>query len=150
MRKFHVLALLGIILLTACDKQKQAAEEMLQQAEQQFANRQYDQALLTIDSLRRTCPNVVEARKQALKLKQEISLKQAEEELAVVDSILLTANQQFEELQQKVGEARRTLSATPEELTKLTLTRMHRDSLQTRFDVLCSKIRYIRKKQKEL
>ena len=31
----------------------------------------------------------------------------------------------------------------------LTKTRVRRDSLQTRFDVLCAKIRYIHKKQKE-
>jgi len=150
MRNAIILTLLGIFLLTACDKQQRAAEEMLQQAEQQFADRQYDLALSTLDSLRRTCPKAVEARKQALRLKQDISLKQAEEELAVVDSTLLAANQQFEALKHQVEEAKQSLSATPEELTKLTLTRMYRDSLQTRFDLLCSKIRYIRKKQKEL
>jgi hypothetical protein len=51
---------------------------------------------------------------------------------------------------QKVEKDKQELRATAEELTMLTKTRMRRDSLQTRFDVLCAKIRYIHKKQKEL
>ena len=39
--------------------------------------------------------------------------------------------------------------ATAEELTSLTLQRIRRDSLQTRFDVLCAQIRYIHKRQEQ-
>ncbi len=150
MRNAIVLTLLGVILLTACrDKQQLAAEEILEQAEASFASQQYDLALSLIDSLRRTCPEAIEARKQALRLQQDVSLKHAQEELAIVDSVLQTVKHEYEDLKQEVEEDKQALRATPEKLTLLTRTRMHRDSLQTRFDVLCAKIRYIHKKQKE-
>ena len=50
----------------------------------------------------------------------------------------------------EVEKHKQQLCATADELTLLTKTRVRRDSLQTRFDVLCAKIRYIHKKQKEL
>ena len=56
----------------------------------------------------------------------------------------------YETLKLKVEKDKQELRATPEELTMLTKTRVRRDSLQTRFEVLCAKIRYIHKKQKEL
>ena len=54
----------------------------------------------------------------------------------------------------KVNPLERTLElvvsyATAEELTALTRKRMLRDSLQTQFDVLCAKIKYIHKRQKQ-
>jgi len=145
-----MMALLGVVLFTACGDEKQkAAEQMLERVGVLFAEQQYDQALLLIDSLRKAYPEIIETRKQALRLHQDISLKQAQEELTRVDSTLLAVKQQYEQLRQKVEKDKQALRATPEELTLLTRTRIHRDSLQTRFDVLCAKIRYIHKKQKE-
>ncbi len=150
LRRFIIMPLLGVVLLTACGDEKQkAAEQMLERANALFADQQYNQALLLIDSLRKAYPEVIETRKQALRLHQDISLKQAQEELTHVDSTLLAVKQQYEQLRQKVEKDKQDLRATPEELTLLTRTRIHRDSLQTRFDVLCAKIRYIHKKQKE-
>jgi hypothetical protein len=40
-------------------------------------------------------------------------------------------------------------TATAEQLRAVTHMRMHRDSLKTRFDVLCAKIKYIRRRQSE-
>jgi hypothetical protein len=138
-------------MLVACsdDKQK-AAEQMLQKAGQQFEQKQYDRALITIDSLRKVYPGAIETRKQALILQQNIELKRSQEELAVVDSLLQVVKSDYETLKQKVEKDKQELKATPEELTMLTKTRVRRDSLQTRFEVLCAKIRYIHKKQKEL
>ena len=42
---------------------------------------------------------------------------------------------------------KQALKATPEELTALTRLRMHRDSLQVRFDALCNQIKYIHQLQ---
>jgi len=39
--------------------------------------------------------------------------------------------------------------ATREQLTEVITTRIKRDSLQVKFDLLCGQIRYIHKKQKE-
>ncbi len=147
----HLVWILLAAMLVACsdDKQK-AAEQMLQKAGQQFEQKQYDRALITIDSLRKVYPGAIETRKQALILQQNIELKRSQEELAVVDSLLQVVKSDYETLKQKVEKDKQELKATPEELTMLTKTRVRRDSLQTRFEVLCAKIRYIHKKQKEL
>ena len=147
----HLVWILLAAMLVACSDEKQkAAEQMLQKAGQQFEQKQYDRALITIDSLRKVYPGAIETRKQALILQQNIELKRSQVELAVVDSLLQVVKSDYETLKQKVEKDKQELKATPEELTMLTKTRVRRDSLQTRFEVLCAKIRYIHKKQKEL
>ena len=141
---------MAILLLTACqDSTQQQAEGMLQRAGQLFDEQQYDRALIIIDSLRKVYPGAIETRKQALRLQQNIELKRSQEELALVDSALQAVKHDYEYQKQKVEKDKQELRATAEELTMLTKTRVTRDSLQTRFDVLCAKIRYIHKKQKE-
>ena len=125
---------------------------MLERAGQLFDEQRYDRALIVIDSLRKTYPGAIETRKQALRLQQNIELKRSQEELSRVDSMLQAVKHDYEyqkHQRQKVEKDKQELRATPEELTMLTKTRVRRDSLQTRFDVLCAKIRYIHKKQKE-
>ena len=147
----HLVWILFAAMLVACSDEKQkAAEQMLQKASLQFEQRQYDRALITIDSLRKVYPGAIETRKQALILQQNIELKRSQEELAIVDSLLQVVKSDYETLKLKVEKDKQELRATPEELTMLTKTRVRRDSLQTRFEVLCAKIRYIHKKQKEL
>lgn len=145
-----VMLLVGALLMLGCadDRQKEA-EAMLEQANRQFEQRQYDEALMTIDSLRKVYPGAIETRRQALRLQQNVELKRSQEELALVDSALQAVKHDYEYQKQKVEKDKAELRATPEELTMLTKTRVKRDSLQTRFDVLCAKIRYIHKKQKE-
>jgi tetratricopeptide (TPR) repeat protein len=146
-----ILWIMLAAVLTACSDNKQKdAEAMLTKANTQFEQGQYDRALITIDSLRKVYPNAIETRKQALRLQQDIELKRSQEELALVDSALQAVKQDYEHRKLKVEKDKEALRATPEELTMLTKTRVRRDSLQTRFDVLCAKIRYIHKKQKEL
>ena len=146
-----LLIVLITLLLTACrDSKQQAAEQMLEQANALFEQQRYDRALIVIDSLRKVYPGAIETRKQALRLQQDIELKRSQEELAVVDSTLQAVIHDYENQLKKVEKDKRELRATAEELTMLTRTRMRRDSLQTRFEALCGKIRYIHKKQKEL
>ena len=142
--------LLAAVLVACGDSMEKQAEQMLQQANRQFEQQQYDRALITIDSLRKVYPSAIETRKQALRLQQNVELKRSQEELALIDSALQAVKHDYEYQKQKVEKDKRELRATPEELTMLTKTRVRRDSLQTRFDVLCAKIRYIHKKQKEL
>ena len=142
--------LLSAMWMACGDDTQKQAEAMLQRADQLFEQRQYDRALIVIDSLRKVHPNAINTRKQALKLQQSIELKRSQEELAVLDSVLQAVKHDYEYQKQKVEKDKAELRATPEELTMLTKTRVHRDSLQTRYDVLCAKIRYIHKKQKEV
>ena len=150
--RFMIAVVIGAaVLIVSCrDSKQQQADAMLQRADQLFDEQQYDCALIVIDSLRKVYPGAIDTRKRALRLQQSIELKRSQEELAVVDSALQAVKHDYERQQQQVEKDKQQLRATREELTKLTMTRMHRDSLQTRFDVLCSKIRYIHKKQKEL
>lgn len=150
MKPLVIIALSVLVLTTACsDSQQQAAEKMLQRANHLFSEQQYDRALIVIDSLRKVYPSAIDARKKALRLQQDIELKRSQEELAVLDSTLQTVKQDYEQQRVKVEQDKLELKATAEELTRLTKTRVRRDSLQTRFDALCAKIRYIHQKQKE-
>lgn len=147
----RILWIMLTVMLVACGGNTQKeAEELLTQANKQFEQKAYDKALTSLDSLRKVYPGAVDTRKKALKLRQSIELKRSQEELALVDSMLQAVSHDYRYQQQKVEKDKQELRATAEELTMLTRTRMRRDSLQTRFDVLCAKIRYIHKKQKEL
>ena len=138
------------LLVIACSEspQEQAAK-LAQQAAISCKEGRLTEAQHLIDSLRRTYPDIVEARKTALKLHQEVELKIAQQELARTDSLLVLANRELEARQQQVEAHKAALTATAEELTQLTLTRMRRDSIRTLYETLGAKIRYIRKKQKE-
>ena len=146
----HFILILLVVGLTACaDSKQNEATMLLEKASQEFEQGQYGRALLSIDSLRKVYPNAIETRRQALKLYQDIELKRSQEELAWVDSALQAVKHDYDYLRAKVEKDKEQLRATAEELTMLTKTRMRRDSLQTRFNVLCGKILYIHKKQKE-
>lgn len=147
---FVAICLTTTLLMTACGEnpQEQAAQ-LAEQATTLCEEGRLDEARLLIDSLRRTYPDIVEARKAALKLHQDVELKVAQRELANTDSLLILANRELEALQQQVDAHKAALTATAEELTLLTRTRMHRDSIRTQFEALGMKIRYILQKQKE-
>ena len=149
MKQFLWILLTAMLVACGSNTQKEA-EQLLKQANTQFEHKQYERALNAIDSLRKIYPNAIDTRKKALKLQQSIELKRAQEELSLVDSMLQAVSHDFRYQQQKVEKDKQELRATADELTMLTKTRMRRDSLQTRFEVLCAKIRYIHKKQKEL
>ena len=148
--KHQILFFVAALMLAACgDNAKQEAQKLLMEAQTHFEQGDLEAASKDIDSLRKTYPTIVEARKGALKLHQDIELKAAQDEMARTDSLLQAANQELEALQAQVDEHKKALKATPEELTLLTRTRMKRDSIRTQFETLGMKIRYIHQKQKE-
>ncbi|WP_028902192.1 hypothetical protein [Prevotella sp. P6B4] len=91
----------------------------------------------------------INRRKAALVEKQETELKKAQDELWRTDSLLQIANKELETMTQEVEAHKKELKATPEELTALTRLRVKRDSIQTQYEALGLKIRYIHKKQSE-
>ena len=140
----------AVLFLTGCgNNEKEQANQLIEAAKAHFEQGALDAARADIDSLRKQFPNVVEARKAALQLHQEIELKAAQDELAATDSLLQITNQELDALQNQVDQHKKALKATPEELTKLTTKRIKRDSIRTQFETLGAKIRYIRQKQKE-
>ena len=140
----------AVLFLTGCgNNEKEQAAQLIETARTHFQQGALDAARADIDSLRKQFPNVVEARKAALQLHQEIELKAAQDELAATDSLLQIANRELDALQKQVDQHKKALKTTPEELTLLTTTRIRRDSIRTQFETLGAKIRYIRQKQKE-
>lgn len=136
--------------LAACgSSDNEKANQLLNEATKQMESKQYAEALQTIDSLRKTFPNDVEARKQALTLYQQVSLNQAQEDLAKTDSLIMTVSDEYKQLKAKVEQDKTELKATFEDTEKLNLTKAKLDSLKVRFDMQCAKIKYIHKKQKE-
>ena len=69
----YIMAMVLCLLLSvACkDNRQQQAEQLLLQAGELFEAGQYQEALSTIDSLRKVYPNAIDTRKAALKLYQE-------------------------------------------------------------------------------
>ena len=91
----------------------------------------------------------IDARKAALKNKQDSTLLATQQELARTDSLLEAVKAAYAQKEASVGQHKAQLKATEQELTELTLLRLRRDSLQVQWQTLGAKIRYIRKKQEE-
>lgn len=150
LKKYAIMFIAAFAVISCANKQQDKAEELLKQANRQFENKEYDKALRSIDSLRNIYPNAIEVRKQALKLYQNISLRQVQEELARTDSALQAITLNYNYLKDKVEKDRKELRATADELHQFNLMRIKKDSLQVCFDTQCAKIKYIHKKQKEI
>ena len=150
MKRRLIICITTTLLVIACGEtpQEQAAQ-LAEKAATCCEEGRLTEARALIDSLRRTYPDIVEARKAALKLHQDVELKIAQQELARTDSMLVLANRELEARQQQVDAHKAALKATAKELMLLTKTRMRRDSIRTQYEALGLKIRYIRKKQKE-
>ena len=71
------VALCAMLTMAGCGENamERKAGELLEQAKTEYGNGELKKALATIDSLRKNCPEAIEARKQALKLYQEVELK---------------------------------------------------------------------------
>lgn len=91
----------------------------------------------------------IEARKAALKQKQDSALTASQERLALVDSLLEAAKLEHDRQHEWVMAHGAMLSERSPEVLRLNQLRAHRDSLQVEWETLGAKIRYIRKRQAE-
>lgn len=148
MKRIITSLTVALVLVGCGDNQQKEAMTLLEETRALFEQGDLEAARAGIDSLRKTYPNIVEARKGALKLHQEIELKAAQDEMARTDILLQNANKELDSLQAEVEKHKAALKATPEELTLLTRTRMKRDSIRTQFETLGMKIHYIHEKMK--
>jgi len=140
-----------IACMASCEGKngEKQAEGWLKQAQSMAEKGEYTKAAAAIDSLRKNCPKAIEARKTALKLYQQMSLKAAQQTVESADKALQAVNSAYTKMQAAVNELRERGEATAEQFTSLTLLRMKRDSIQTVFDVECAKIKYIKAKMRE-
>ena len=146
-----ILAVTAMLFLASCGENpiERQAGEMLEKAQTEFKGGDYAKAIATIDSLRKKFPKAIEARKQALKLYQEVELKRAELQVQNADTVLQRVEREYQELKSTVDRLRSKGEATAEQLRNVNLMRVKRDSLKTIFDVECAKIKYIKKKMEE-
>lgn len=109
MKKLIILACTAM-LLAACgnDVEKKAAEK-LAAARTAFGQGDYNEAKLQIDSIKVLYPKAFEARKEGIKLMQQVELKEQSESLAYLDSMLQSKQQELEEIKGKY-----TLEKDPE------------------------------------
>lgn len=151
MRKKYIPMMLFVLLASACshtDKAKEA-EALYQKAQQEYQMGDNDAAIVDLDSLRRYYHDEIGPRQKGIVLRKEIILKTSQTDLALTDSALQYEISRYRELSRKAEKDKSQGLATRDELNAVTISRMKRDSLQVRFDVLCGQIRYIHKKQSE-
>ena len=91
----------------------------------------------------------IQTRKERLQHHQDSALQASQQEVQRLDEELQRVNRQYEQMKRQAEQAHAAGTATYEQLSNVTKMRMHRDSLQTQFDVLCAKIKYIHKRPKE-
>ena len=89
----------------------------------------------------------IEQRKEALVHKQDSALAEAQQRLALVDSMLEVAKAEHDKQHQWVMSNSTKLKENSPEVLRLNQLRAHRDSLQVEWETLGAKIKYIRKKQ---
>jgi hypothetical protein len=124
-----------LLLLISCGKtEEEKAAPLLSQIEKLYGKGCYQQALDSILSLRQHFPQAIEARRKALKIWQDASLKITQDDIAKTDSALQATQMEMK-------------SAT--NLYRRNMLGVKRDSLQARYDGLCGTVRVIHKKQRE-
>ncbi len=122
-----------LLVLTACSPSpEEQATGLMTQIEKLYEAGQYKAALDSIEMLRMRFPRAVEARKKALVIWNDASLKMAQADIAVTDSAL---------------SATEVLMAQETEIFKRNMLGVRRDSLKARYEALCGVVRMIRLRQ---
>ena len=135
-RTFFLIATV-MVALTACQQKSDddEAAQLLTEIETLYKQGEYRTALDSIESLRMRFPKSVEARRKALRLWQEASLKMAQQDIAVTDSALQATTAQMQ-AEQRIYERN--------------MLGVKKDSLQARYEALIGVVRMIRKRMDEI
>lgn len=129
-----LLAAAAVLLLGCRPSEEKQAEQLMTRIDSLYKSGRYQAALDSITSLRQRYPEAIEARRRALELWQEASLRLTQQDIARTDSALQVANDEY----------RRATS-----IRERNQIGMRRDSLQVRYDVLCGTVRVIHRRQQE-
>ena len=99
MKKIGLLALLGLALFASCgDGGEKEAQKRLQKAEAALQQENFSEAKLQIDSIKVLYPKAFEARKQGIKLMQQVDLKEQSKTLVYLDSMMQVKQAQFDSI----------------------------------------------------
>ena len=77
-------------------------------------------------------------------------IKEAEREIPMLDEELQLARHRYDSLSAIVETHRQALKLTEQELNEQAALRLHRDSLQVRFDTQCARVRFLHRKLDEV
>lgn len=126
---------MAAMLLSACSQSEEdKAKPLLAKIDSLYKSGNYRATLDSIVQLREHYPQAIEARKTALRLWQNASLKLAQADVASTDIKL-----------QEMTEALKTET----NLYRRNMMTVKRDSLQARYEAMCSVVRMIHLRQKQ-
>lgn len=130
-----ITILLAAMLLSACSQSEEdKAKPLLAKIDSLYKSGNYRATLDSIVQLREHYPQAIEARKMALRLWQNASLKLAQADVASTDIKL-----------QEMTEALKTET----NLYRRNMMTVKRDSLQARYEAMCGVVRMIHLRQKQ-
>lgn len=97
-----IVGLCATLVLASCgnDAEKRA-NERLNTARTAFEQGDYNEAKLQIDSIKILYPKAFDARREGISLMQQIELKEQQQSLVYLDSILQTKQKEFESIKNK-------------------------------------------------
>lgn len=102
MKKTGLSALLALTVLAGCgDGGEKEAQLRLQKAEAALSQDHFSEAKLQIDSIKILYPKAFEARKQGIKLMQQVDLKEQRKTLVYLDSMLQVKQSQLDSIKGK-------------------------------------------------
>lgn len=98
MKKIGIIILV-IAVMTACDSAgEKKAQLRLEAAQAALSQENFSEAKLQIDSIKILFPKAFEARRQGIKLMQQVEYKEQIKTLAFLDSMLQIRQQEFEDI----------------------------------------------------
>ena len=100
MKKAVLLACLCCTLF-ACSNVEEKAGEKLQAARQAFERGDYNEAKIQIDSIKTLYPKAFDTRREGIALMQQVELKEQENSLVYLDSMLREKQKAFEQIKGK-------------------------------------------------
>ena len=99
MKKIGLSAILALSLLAGCgDGGEKEAQVRLQKAEAALQQDNFSEAKLQIDSIKMLYPKAFEARKQGIKLMQQVDLKEQQKTLVYLDSMMQVKQLQLDSI----------------------------------------------------
>ena len=99
MKKIGLSALLALAILSGCsDGGEKEAQKRLQKAEAALQQENFSEAKLQIDSIKIVYPKAFEARKQGIKLMQQVDLKEQKKTLVYLDSMMQVKQLKFDSI----------------------------------------------------
>lgn len=97
-----IVGLCATLVLASCGNDaKKKANERLTTARTAFEQGDYNEAKLQIDSIKILYPKAFDARREGISLMQQIELKEQQQSLVYLDSILQTKQKEFESIKNK-------------------------------------------------